>query len=182
MAEVGRYFWGHLVPLLCLSRASLLRLLSRLLLNISINEEYTAPLGNLGLHHPHNEEVFPDVQRKPPTFQFGPIAFGPGNKHWSLCWSPHSGFSQFSIHLPIHSPRPCYSSFSVSTLQEIGSNGGQYALPTLHQTSCFITVYPVRSQPCWLLLMISWYLMCLEMVSRISFSITFPGSKGKFGL
>ena len=29
------------------------------------------------LSHPDSKKVFPDVQRKPPVFQFVPIAFGP---------------------------------------------------------------------------------------------------------
>lgn len=56
----------------------------------------TAP--SLVFGHPHNEKVYPEVQREPPIFQFAPTASGPATGH---DWKELCSFFVTSLHVLI---------------------------------------------------------------------------------
>lgn len=73
---------SHLVQPICSSRATqsrFARTISRQLLDISKDENTTSVCGQpvVVLSQPQSENVFPDVQKKPPVFQVVPTASGP---------------------------------------------------------------------------------------------------------
>lgn len=58
--------------------------MSRLVLEISKEEDSTASLDNFA-SHPHGKEMFPDVQKDISVFQFMPIISYPVNDVLPLC-------------------------------------------------------------------------------------------------